>query len=109
MKEKIFRWLFGNDLGNYKEVMHSWTKAINGWGEAIDLANDAIARNDRLIGLTNGVITRYKNILHHAIVAYEFELENQDYETEKDLHAVVLNEFGMTEEEYRYIMDGEAK
>lgn len=104
MKKRILEWLFGNSLGEYKDILHSWTKAINGWGEAIDLANDAIARNERLISLTDSLLNRYKNILRNAIVAYEFELENQDYETEKDLHAVVLNEFGMTDEEYRYIM-----
>ena len=42
-------------------------------------------------------------ILKNAIVAYEFELEQQDYETEEELHQVVLNEFGMTDEEYEYV------
>ena len=104
MKKLILRWLFGNDLGEYKDVLHSWTKAINGWGEAINLANDAIARNERLIELTDSLLNRYTKILRNAIVAYEFELENQDYEKEEELHAVVLNEFDMTDEEYRYIM-----
>jgi hypothetical protein len=104
MKKRILEWLFGNSLDEYKDVLHSWTKAINGWGEAIDLATDAIARNEKLIGLTDSLLNRYKSILRNAIVAYEFELEQQDYETEEDLHAVVLNEFGMTDEEYRYIM-----
>ncbi len=104
MKKLILMWLFGHNLDDYKSVMHSWTKAINGWGEAIELAKDACERNDRLIGLTEEVINRYQNILRRAIIAYEFELEQQDYETETELHAVVLNEFGMTEEEYNYIM-----
>lgn len=104
MKKLILEWLFGNNLGEYKDVLHSWTKAIKGWGEAIDIANDSITRNERLISITDSLLNRYKNILRNAIVAYEFELENQDYETEKDLHAVVLNEFDMTDEEYRYIM-----
>ncbi len=44
-------------------------------------------------------------ILHDAIAAYEFELEQQDYESAEALHAVVLNEIGMTENEYLEIMD----
>ena len=43
-------------------------------------------------------------ILHDAIMAYEFELEQQDYESAKKLHAVVLNEINMTENEYLEIM-----
>ena len=46
---------------------------------------------------------RFLTILQNAIVAYKFELEQQDYETEEELHKVVLNEFGMTENEYNYI------
>ena len=42
-------------------------------------------------------------ILRHAILAYECELDNQDYESEEELHRVLLNEFKMTEEEYRKI------
>lgn len=42
-------------------------------------------------------------ILRHAILAYECELDNQGYESEKELHRVLLNEFRMTEEEYRKI------
>lgn len=49
--------------------------------------------------------TRLKEILKHAIVAYEYELDQQDYETEEELHAVLLNEFCMTEDEYNEIMD----
>lgn len=48
-------------------------------------------------------------ILKRAIVAYEFELEHQDYETEEELHQVVLNEFGMTEEEYEYVFNYNAE
>lgn len=48
---------------------------------------------------------RMKEILRNAIIAYEAELENQDYETEEKLHAVVLNEFSMTEKEYQEIME----
>ena len=108
MKKRILRWLFGYDLDEYKDVLHSWTRAINGWGEAIELAKDACERNDRLISTTESLINRYKNILRRAIIAYEFELENQDYETEAELHAVVLNEFGMTDEEYNHIMECKA-
>lgn len=46
---------------------------------------------------------RLLSILKNAIVAYEFELEQQDYGTEEELHKVVLNEFGMTENEYNYV------
>ena len=104
MREKILMWLFGHNLDEYKDILRSWTRAIDGWGEAIDLAKDAYDRNERLIVLTEGIIKRYESILRRAIIAYEFELENQDYETEKELHTVVLNEFGMTEEEYNDIM-----
>ncbi len=48
-------------------------------------------------------------ILKRAIVAYEFELEQQDYETEEELHQVVLNEFGMTKEEYEYVFNYNAE
>lgn len=48
---------------------------------------------------------RLKEILYHAIIAYEFELEEQDYSTAEALHEVVLNEFTMTEEEYMEIMN----
>ena len=104
MKKLILKWLFGNNLEEYKYVLRHWTKAIDGWENAIKIGNESLARNKRLIELTDHVINRYKNILRNAIIAYEFELEQQDYETEEDLHAVVLNKFGMTDEEYRYIM-----
>lgn len=48
---------------------------------------------------------RALEILKNAIIAYEFELEGQDYETEEELHQVVLNEFGMTETEYQYVFN----
>lgn len=48
-------------------------------------------------------IKRAKEILKRAIVAYEFELEQQDYETEEDMHKTILNEFGMTQNEYETI------
>ena len=104
MREKIIEWLFGHNLEEYKDILHNWTKAINGWGETINLATDACKRNDRLIELSEIIIHRYESIIRNAIVAYEFELENQDYETEKELHTVVLNEFGMTDAEYHDIM-----
>ena len=47
---------------------------------------------------------RLKYILRNAIIAYEFELENQNYKSEDELHAVVLNELKITEEEYKEIM-----
>jgi hypothetical protein len=50
---------------------------------------------------------RLLSILKNAIVAYEFELEQQDYETEEELHKVVLNEFGMTENEYNHVFKSE--
>jgi hypothetical protein len=50
---------------------------------------------------------RLLSILKNAIVAYESELEQQDYETEEELHKVVLNEFGMTENEYNYVFKSE--
>ena len=46
---------------------------------------------------------RLKQILWHAILAYESELDNQDYESEEELHRVLLNEFSMTEEEYQTV------
>lgn len=49
-------------------------------------------------------VRRLKAILRRAIIAYENELEYQDYESEEELHAVLLNEFGMTEEEYKSII-----
>lgn len=51
---------------------------------------------------------RLSEILKNAIAAYESELESQDYPSEEELHKVVLNEFGMTEEEYQSVMDGTA-
>ena len=104
MRERILKWLFGANLDSYMYVFKHWNDSVDGWGTAINIAQDACARNDRLIGLTENIISRYKNILRRAIVAYEFELEQQDYETEEELHAVVLNEFGMTDEEYKNIM-----
>lgn len=47
---------------------------------------------------------RLKYILRNAIIAYEFELESQDYQSEDVIHSVVLNELEITEEEYREIM-----
>ena len=46
---------------------------------------------------------RLKQILWHAILAYESELDNQGYESEAELHRVLLNEFSMTEEEYQAV------
>ena len=47
---------------------------------------------------------RSKEILKAAIYAYECELEQQDYESADALHAVVLNELSMTEDEYLEIV-----
>ena len=47
---------------------------------------------------------RLKYILRNAIIAYEFELESQGYQSEDVIHSVVLNELEITEEEYREIM-----
>lgn len=49
---------------------------------------------------------RLKEILRNAIVAYEHELEMQDYETIAEEHFVLLNEFDMTEMEYQEIKYG---
>ena len=46
---------------------------------------------------------RLKEILKHAIAAYVFELDEQDYYTDEELYAVLLNEFSMTEEEFQEI------
>ena len=43
-------------------------------------------------------------LLHNAIVAYEYELEQQDYPSAEELHAAVLNELSMTEQEYIMVM-----
>ena len=48
---------------------------------------------------------RALEVLKNAIVAYEFELEQQDYESEEELHWVVLNEFDLTQEEYEYVFN----
>lgn len=47
---------------------------------------------------------RLKEILKNAIISYEYELEEQDYESAECLHEVVLNELQMTEKEYLKIM-----
>lgn len=104
MKKRILKWLFGYDFEEYMYALKHWSDCVDGWGDAINIAQDCCARNDRLLILTDGLVTRYQKILRNAIVAYEFELENQDYETSAELHAVVLNEFGMTEEEYNTVM-----
>ena len=104
MRERILRWLFGNDIDSYLYVFKHWSDCVDRWGNAINIAKDACARNDRLIGITENVISRYKNILRRAIIAYELELKRQNYETEENLHTAVLNEFGMTDEEYNGIM-----
>lgn len=43
---------------------------------------------------------RMYEILWNAILAYESELETQDYESDGEIHNVVLREFDMTEREY---------
>ena len=47
---------------------------------------------------------RLKEILRNAIIAYEFELDQQDYHTDDEMYSVLLNEFNMTENEYEEIM-----
>ena len=46
---------------------------------------------------------RQMQILRHAIIAYESELDDQGYESEDELHKVLLNEFSMSEDEYQMI------
>lgn len=48
--------------------------------------------------------SRLKEILQHAIRAYVFELDQQGYDTDEEISSVLLNEFGMTEEEFQEIM-----
>lgn len=50
-------------------------------------------------------IKRLKEILKRAIIAYENELAMQDYETINSEHYALLLAFGMTEEEYKNIME----
>lgn len=45
---------------------------------------------------------RMIELIKKFIPAYELILREQDYNSEEDLHKVVLNEFGMTEEEYKF-------
>ena len=52
---------------------------------------------------------RVLEILKNAIIAYESELEHQDYKTEEELHQVVLNEFDMADTEYEYVFDYNAE
>lgn len=52
-------------------------------------------------------IERLESIVKNAITAYEFELEKQDYETEEELHKVLLTEFNMTEEEYKQLIENQ--
>jgi DNA-binding protein Fis len=47
---------------------------------------------------------RLREVLKHAITAYTFELDSQDYLTEAELYSVVLNEFQITNEEFEEIM-----
>jgi hypothetical protein len=47
---------------------------------------------------------RLKELLYNAIFACEYEYEQQDFETDKELHGTLLNELEMTEEEYMEIM-----
>lgn len=51
-------------------------------------------------------IERLKEILKCAIVSFENELAMQDYETIASEHYALLLAFGMTEEEYKNIMEG---
>ena len=104
MKERILKWLFGNDIEEYMYVFKHWNDSVDGWGEAIRIGNEACARNERLIDITEKLINRYKNILRKAIIAYEWELEMHNCGTKADIHAVVLNKFGITNGEYNDIM-----
>ena len=47
---------------------------------------------------------RLMDIIRHAIVAYFYELDQQDYETDDEMFRVLLNEFNMTEYEFDTIM-----
>lgn len=47
---------------------------------------------------------RLKEILKQAIIAYVFELDQQEYYTDEELYRVLLNEFGMTDKEFQEIM-----
>ena len=47
---------------------------------------------------------RLINVLRNGIVAYEYELDQQDYPTEEEEHRVLLNEFGLSEQEYQEII-----
>lgn len=46
---------------------------------------------------------RLTQILRRAIIAYESELDDQGYESEEELHKVLLDEFSMSEDEYQKI------
>lgn len=43
-------------------------------------------------------------ICRNAIIAYESELDSQGYDSDDELHHVVLNEFGIEECDYKWIM-----
>ena len=105
MRKLIIRWLFGRDIDSYLYVFKHWSDCVDGWGNAANIAKDACARNERLLTLTDALVNRYRNILRRAIIAYECELDSQYYEIKEGVHAVVLNEFGMTDQEYHDIMD----
>ena len=109
MKKRILKWLFGSDIEEYLYVLKHWTDSVDGWGEAIRISEENIARNERLINITEDVINRYTRILRNAIIAYEWELEMHNCWTKEDVHAVVLNKFDITDEEYYNIMRSERK
>ena len=47
---------------------------------------------------------RLATILKQAIIAYIYELDQQDYDTDSDIYTVLLNEFRMTDDEFVNIM-----
>ena len=48
--------------------------------------------------------SRLKEILKHAITAYVFELDQQDYDTDEGIYTALRCEFHMTKEDFNEIM-----
>ena len=100
----VFKFLTGHELVEWEDMLDLCQQCIQCADEVSKDHQEIVGEAKCVLNLLSRAEKRLKGIIKNAIIAYEFELEQQDYETPEEEHNVLLNEFGITQEEYDNIM-----
>ena len=106
-RKKLLK-IFGHAMAAYGfELEEHFNSLENNEGDLDEKINKTIMKDFKISksemkSLYSLSDERMIELIRKFIPPYEFILHHQDYSSEEEIYKVVLNEFGMTEEEYRF-------